>query len=139
MLVLTRKLDEAIQIGDNIKITVLRVKGNTVRIGIEAPKHVKVVRDELERMVAKELLAVPANASGTAVAGPVNRIGSFVEQSSNVVTTVVDSPEPSSSRMFVGKVSAKTGNAELKESDPIDQAAPLRAFLKSGRSLQIAS
>ncbi len=48
MLVLTRKLDESIQLGNDIKITVLRIKGNTVRIGIEAPRDVRVIRSELE-------------------------------------------------------------------------------------------
>ena len=139
MLVLTRKIDEAIQIGDNIKITVLRVKGNTVRIGIEAPKHIKVVRDELERVIASDLLASSASTTSSGYASPVNRIDSYVDQSQNVVTAVVDSPEPSSSRMFVGKLSVATGKSDLKEVDPTDQAAPLRAFLKTGRPLQIAS
>lgn len=49
MLVLTRKLQEKIQIGNQITITVLRVKGNTVRVGIEAPRDVRVVRGELPR------------------------------------------------------------------------------------------
>lgn len=47
MLVLSRKPNEEILIGENIKITVLKVKGNTVRIGIEAPQSVKVKRGEL--------------------------------------------------------------------------------------------
>ncbi|MFN9363373.1 MAG: carbon storage regulator [Planctomycetota bacterium] len=47
MLVLSRKPNEEILIGDNIKVTVLKVKGNTVRIGIEAPPAVKVKRGEL--------------------------------------------------------------------------------------------
>ena len=47
MLVLTRKMDEQILIGEDIKITLVRVRGNSVRIGIEAPKHVRVVRGEL--------------------------------------------------------------------------------------------
>ena len=47
MLVLTRKLQEQILIGDNIKITILRVKGQNVRIGIEAPREIRVVRGEL--------------------------------------------------------------------------------------------
>lgn len=50
MLVLTRKLQEKIQIGADITITVLRVKGNQVRVGIEAPKDVRVVRAELPRL-----------------------------------------------------------------------------------------
>lgn len=47
MLVLTRKLHEKIVIGDNVVVTVLRTKGNSVRLGIEAPRSVKVVRGEL--------------------------------------------------------------------------------------------
>ena len=48
MLVLTRKLDEKIRIGENITITLLRVQGNTVRLGIEAPRDIRVIRGELE-------------------------------------------------------------------------------------------
>ncbi len=47
MLVLTRKHQQQIRIGGNITITVLRVKGNTVRLGIEAPRNIRVVRGEL--------------------------------------------------------------------------------------------
>ena len=47
MLVLTRKLQETIRIGDEITIYVLRVKGNTVRLGIDAPRRVRVIRGEL--------------------------------------------------------------------------------------------
>ena len=47
MLVLSRKLTEQIRIGDNITISILRVKGNTVRVGIDAPRDVRVVRGEL--------------------------------------------------------------------------------------------
>jgi carbon storage regulator CsrA len=47
MLVLTRKYQEKIKIGDNITITVLRMKGKAVRLGIEAPDNVPVIRGEL--------------------------------------------------------------------------------------------
>lgn len=47
MLVLTRKEKEQILIGDNIKLTLVRVRGNSVRVGIEAPRDVRVVRGEL--------------------------------------------------------------------------------------------
>ena len=47
MLVLTRKQDQEIIVADNIKITVLRIKGSTVRIGIDAPRDVRVMRGEL--------------------------------------------------------------------------------------------
>ncbi|MBL9089879.1 MAG: carbon storage regulator [Planctomycetaceae bacterium] len=48
MLVLSRKVEQQIQIGEGIVITILQVKGNAVRIGIEAPKDVRVLRGELE-------------------------------------------------------------------------------------------
>jgi len=49
MLVLTRKKDETISIGPNIKVTVVRIKGKSVRIGIEAPETLKVLRGELNQ------------------------------------------------------------------------------------------
>jgi carbon storage regulator CsrA len=49
MLVLTRKTREQIQIGENVIITILRVKGQTVRVGIEAPRDVRVLRSELPK------------------------------------------------------------------------------------------
>ncbi len=47
MLILTRRVGETINIGDNIKITVTAISGNQVRIGIDAQKEVKVLREEL--------------------------------------------------------------------------------------------
>ena len=49
MLVLTRKVQEQIQIGDNVTVTILRVKGKAVSVGIDAPPSVRVVRSELVR------------------------------------------------------------------------------------------
>jgi len=47
MLVLTRKVKQQIQIGENIVITILQIRGQTVRVGIEAPQQVRVVRAEI--------------------------------------------------------------------------------------------
>lgn len=47
MLVLTRKPKEQIRIGDNVTITIVRVAGDHVRVGIDAPKEVRVMRTEL--------------------------------------------------------------------------------------------
>ena len=47
MLVLSRKQNETIWVGDNIKVTVIKLKGNAVRIGIEAPKEMRILRGEL--------------------------------------------------------------------------------------------
>jgi carbon storage regulator CsrA len=49
MLVLSRKAREQIQIGDEVVVTILQVKGQSVRIGIEAPKSVRVLRSELPK------------------------------------------------------------------------------------------
>lgn len=48
MLVLSRKATERIRLGDNIVVTVVRISGDRVRLGIEAPTEVLVLRDELE-------------------------------------------------------------------------------------------
>lgn len=54
MLVLTRKSHEQIQIGDHITVTILRVKGGAVRIGVDAPRNVTVLRKELQGKPAKK-------------------------------------------------------------------------------------
>lgn len=54
MLVLTRKTQEKIQIGDSITVTILRVKGQAVRLGIEAPEGVRILRGELLQNTADE-------------------------------------------------------------------------------------
>ncbi len=47
MLVLSRKVDERIRVGDEVTITVVRISPGVVRIGIDAPPHLAIVRDEL--------------------------------------------------------------------------------------------
>lgn len=47
MLVLSRKKNESIKIDENITITVVEVKGDRVRLGIEAPKHIRIMRSEV--------------------------------------------------------------------------------------------
>jgi len=48
ILVLSRRVGEVLTIGENIKITVTQIRGDKVRIGIEAPKEVRILRDELK-------------------------------------------------------------------------------------------
>jgi len=54
MLVLSRRERERIKLGDSIVVTVVRVVGDKVRLGIEAPPHVLVLRDELEPRVLND-------------------------------------------------------------------------------------
>ncbi|MGG0669493.1 carbon storage regulator CsrA [Lederbergia citrisecunda] len=53
MLVLSRKTNETIKIGDDIEIRILEVKGDTIRIGIEAPKNVDILRGELVQSITE--------------------------------------------------------------------------------------
>ena len=54
MLILTRRISESIIIGDDVKITVLGVKGNQVRLGIDAPKDLPVHREEIYERIKNE-------------------------------------------------------------------------------------
>ena len=54
MLLLTRKLGENIRIGDDVKITIVEVKGNHVKLGIDAPASVKVHREEIYERIQEE-------------------------------------------------------------------------------------
>ena len=54
MLILSRKIDEKIKIGNDITITLIDVHGDQVKIGVEAPKHVKVSRQEVYNAIQNE-------------------------------------------------------------------------------------
>lgn len=54
MLILTRRVGETLMVGDEVTVTVLGVKGNQVRIGVNAPKDVEVHREEIYERIKKE-------------------------------------------------------------------------------------
>lgn len=57
MLVLSRRKDETIMIGDDVEITIVDIKGDTVRLGISAPRNVDVHRKEVYEAIQKENIA----------------------------------------------------------------------------------
>ncbi|MCP4289155.1 MAG: carbon storage regulator CsrA [Gammaproteobacteria bacterium] len=57
MLILTRRVGETLMIGDEVTVTVLGVKGNQVRIGVNAPRDVTVHREEIYERIKQEQLA----------------------------------------------------------------------------------
>lgn len=65
MLILTRRVGETLMIGDKVTVTVLGVKGNQVRLGINAPKDVAVHREEIFQRIQREDAAKQAGGEGT--------------------------------------------------------------------------
>jgi carbon storage regulator len=68
MLVLTRRCGESVQIGDQIVITITKIRGNQVSVSIEAPKKVPIVRNELVR--TSETSAPAISSRCAAIVGP---------------------------------------------------------------------
>jgi len=65
MLILTRRVGETLMIGDDVTVTVLGVKGNQVRIGVNAPKNVAVHREEIYDRIKQEQDQEPSSSSSS--------------------------------------------------------------------------
>ena len=96
MLVLTRKVKQQIQIGENIVVTILHVRGQSVRVGIEAPRQVRVARSEITNLPAEE--NPPAPTPQTSTRRPkrrgLNCDNRFSSPLAERVSAVVESSDP---------------------------------------------
>ena len=97
MLVLSRKAQQSIRIGDSVTVTILSVKGNSVRIGIEAPQDTRIVRAELPDFgtdqpldCSQEAAAVPSE--NVAAAG--HEAAQRPARQGNRIQRFVDGPKP---------------------------------------------
>lgn len=64
MLILTRRVGESLMIGDEVNVTVLGIKGNQVRIGVNAPRDVSVHREEIYQRIQQESEAGSVSTAG---------------------------------------------------------------------------
>lgn len=76
MLILTRRVGETLMIGDEITVTVLGVKGNQVRIGVNAPKNVAVHREEIYERIKLEKSGAASDAASDAKTEKPNEVAS---------------------------------------------------------------
>ncbi|MEA3486361.1 MAG: carbon storage regulator CsrA [Thermodesulfobacteriota bacterium] len=76
MLILTRKLGESIRIGNEIKLTILDIKGRQIRVGVDAPSNVAVHREEVYQMIREQniLAAECADSIGESLSQAWNRL-----------------------------------------------------------------
>lgn len=70
MLILTRRVGESLMIGDEINVTVLGIRGNQVRIGVNAPKEVAVHREEIYERIKQEKTGATPEAAPSPESGP---------------------------------------------------------------------
>jgi carbon storage regulator CsrA len=130
MLVLTRKPEEQIRIGDDIVITIVRVKGNTIRVGVEAPKGVRVIRGELEgkpkdnETTSTEMVASPKPARAS-------------EPRRLSVTPSSNDRRPSVDRLSRTERSSNDRLPKVERSGDVDRsvqnASPLGSFVLAAR------
>ena len=97
MLVLSRKANETIRVGDNVTITVLKSKGNTVRLGIEAPRDVRVMRGEI---LSRDETAESSDSETITIETSVDPAGEV--SSSNASGTVGDAEAACTTTLAIG-------------------------------------
>ena len=136
MLVLTRKYQEKIRIGENITITVLRMKGKAVRLGIEAPANVPVLRGELSFDVAPSEDGEPSTIEIDSTESDTNRSGRLIAGIAAMSTEWATDSHPAATKNDIKQEAVKVGFSRMQR-DKISKlmpklatgTAPLRAMM----------
>ncbi|QDV45195.1 Carbon storage regulator [Stieleria neptunia] len=126
MLVLSRKVDQQIKIGDDVTVTVVRVEGNRVRIGISAPRDVRILRGELDAEQA---------VNGEVEFELSEREFAFAHQnaSDRIRSTRSRTGDSAQPQVFSGSVTADGGKVKLvsDSSSRNGKSAPLASFVSA--------
>ncbi|QEF97563.1 hypothetical protein Mal15_16040 [Stieleria maiorica] len=125
MLVLSRKADQQIKIGDDITLTIVRVEGNRVRIGVSAPRDVRILRGELTAEPADQEVEYELS----------EREFAFAHQnaSDRIQSKRAQSRPSSEPQVFSGSVAADGSKVELvaQRSKKKPSRAPLSSFVSA--------
>ena len=113
MLVLTRKLQQQIKIGEQITVTILRVKGNTVRVGVEAPREVRVVCGELPKIGAAAEQAETIEVQSVVVV--TSGDGEFEEAAEAEAGAAEQPVAPTAAHLPLRRIHNRYGKAPLKQ------------------------
>src|SRR5262245_53608558 len=113
MLVLTRKLQQQIKIGEQITVTILRVKGNAVRIGVQAPREIRVVRGELPKDAAA-LESAPTEITAITDAEDACAAGEATDELEECVAAQPPAPI-AAGHLPLRRIHNRHGNAPLKQ------------------------
>jgi carbon storage regulator CsrA len=128
MLILSRKLRQQIRIADDIVITVLQVKGGTVRLGIEAPCDVKILRGELKAHAAKR----PTGAVSLTAAQPAARSSDVSDRQQSIHRAASESGGELSEPFDASPEHQPTEqwqSSRYRPSSRAERTAPLRRFM----------
>ncbi|MEE2938518.1 MAG: carbon storage regulator [Planctomycetota bacterium] len=124
MLVLTRKAKEQILIGEDIKITIVRLQGNSVRIGIDAPREQRVIRGELEPSGLESDPSGLAECESAELADQ-HRVFAHPQPNPSRISRAAKSTRiPAAAQLFVGQV-------DRDGTDPALCRAPLADFMSA--------
>ena len=126
MLVLTRKTKQQIQIGPNVTITILQIKGQAVRVGIEAPREVCVLRNELAEKLSGDSHDPTVKA---ALEKNVREAEISSRRSNEVVSGRTTVPANGSLRCRAPRVDATTMNSPSQSTGPASFLRPRRRRL----------